>query len=189
MQEETDRFENEKFKLNQKIESYEHYFKEYQLKLSLLEGTKLATIENENKTLQSKLDAKIEEVQKLHKEIRQLKSDLSGKNLVIDNASLKDNTIDLFKNLVLQDLLVSISQFFHQLEITLKQILEEEQFKKFVDLNKKNRLFLQDFIDKYLLCYEKDTDETFLSICACICNDIQHYIIVLEELTSCINPR
>ena len=184
MHEQTEKYETEKFMLNQKLEVCEHKIKEYQSNLSAIENTKLAKYENEAKVLISKLQAKDDEINKYQCEIKQLKNDLIGKN-IIDDFALKEQFSKLFNSLSLNNLFMLLSQFFLQIELRYNnKIMENKQFEKFSEINQKNRLTLQDFSDKYLLYSSADiNDKDFSVTFENLCESLDLYSSILNELT------
>ncbi|KAK6639005.1 hypothetical protein RUM43_007275 [Polyplax serrata] len=186
LEEQNEMYENEKFKLNQKIELQEHQLKEYQTHLSNTESSKLGKCETEIKHLMSRLNQKDDEIKRLYNEIKQLKSDLIGKNHAVTNADLKEKFKKLIQNLPLQELLTLLSQFYQQIEGRYNKLMNSEQFKKLEEVNQRNRLMLQDFIDKYLLYLNADVEHDILQDTEQFCDNIQQYILISQEFCRCL---
>lgn len=142
----------------------------------------------ETKQLLSRLNAKEDEIKKLNNEIKHLKSDLVGRNFALANSTLKEKFSELIQNISLHELLTSLSQLFQQIEFRYHYQMEEQQFKKLEEINKNNRLMLQDFIDKYLLYNIIEIDE-FLLDSENLCKYIKQYASVLEELSEHLQSR
>lgn len=190
LQDQKDIYERERFRLVQDHEMYEHELKECKRVISTIEETKVAKIENENKILLMKLNAKEEELKKLHNEMKLFRSEGSRRNIPSSNVDLTNKLTALVQNIPIPELLTCLKNFFHYFELWYKNACEESECSKFKECIQKYQSQLQDLIEGYSsYCVNIGSDEGFLSGSDKLSTAINSYIINLENLSLTISLR
>lgn len=189
LQEQTEQYESEKFKLIQERETLEHELKECKKNLAAVEGTKLVKAENEIKALMTKLNAKENELQKIYNEYKLSKREGRSRNNSIEALELKNKFSGILQNLPVNDLLKCFSDFFKYFDHLYKKCANDKnKNSKLTELIEKNQSCLNNLKDGYsLYIFNLFSNEGFFTGSENLC--IDGFVYNLEELSHQINFR